>query len=66
MVKSQYIVLAKKTMRSEWQVIFAIDKSEEDSYDKACEAWRKFDGYKCIVTESKFGSYITQKEVRTS
>ena len=63
MNKTQYIVLAKKTIRSEWQIIFAIDKMEKDAWDLASAAWKKFDGYKCIVLESKFGSYITEKEI---
>jgi len=63
MNKTQYIVLAKKTIRSEWQVIFAIDKDIEDSFKYAVEAWEKFSGYKCIVLESRYGSYVSQKEV---
>lgn len=63
MNKKQYIVLAKKTIRSEWQIIFAVDKMEKDSYEKACAVWKKYNGYKCIVLESQFGSYITEKEV---
>lgn len=63
MNKKQYIVLAKKTIRSEWQIIFAIDKMEKDAWELASQAWKQFEGYKCIVLESQFGSYITEKEV---
>lgn len=63
MNKTQYIVLAKKTIRSDWKVIFALDKAAPDSYEQALSAWKKFNGYKCIVLESRFGSYINEKEV---
>ena len=63
MNKSQYVVLAKKTIRSEWQIIFAIDKMEKDAWELASKVWEQFEGYKCIVLESQFGSYITEKEV---
>ena len=63
MNKTQYIVLAKKTIRSEWLIIFAIDKDFEKSYEYAIEAWKKFNGYKCIILESRGGSYISEKEV---
>jgi hypothetical protein len=63
MNKSQYVVLAKKTIRSEWQIIFAIDADERDAYEQATEAWKRYSGYKCIVLKSQYGSYITGKEV---
>lgn len=63
MNKKQYIVLAKKTIRSEWQVIFASNTVEDEDYKQALEVWTKFKGYKCIVLKSHAGSFITEREV---
>ena len=63
MNKKQYIVLAKKTIRNEWQVIFAIDADVKNAFEYAREEWEKFNGYKCIILESQYGSYISEKEI---
>lgn len=59
----QYIVLAKKTIRSEWQVIFASSNTDDEDYKQALDVWTKFKGYKCIVLKSQAGSFITEREV---